>query len=249
MGFSAINQYLSAIRTLVDDQFNADLITLRRGDLMTTKMTNLIKVVKNRGERVMKKQFKERLSEEFQPYRVLEDVPKIEEYTWSEHSNTKVYGANALRDRFQMLFSFSAVLRSDSIYKADLSDLCDFKFQQKLEPDPYHVCILRVGEGKTVQKKAQFGKMMRHANVKMCAIGALGFWLYARFLITNEINSIDWTNNQTWFNIKLLCAVNKNNAKTYCKFVCTVIYCFHFLQCDKCIFVPNNLIFCVFTFF
>ena len=56
-----------------------------------------------------------------------------------------------------MLFSFSAVLRSDSIYKADLSDLCDFKLQ-KLEPDPYHVCILRVGEGKTVQKRLNLVK-------------------------------------------------------------------------------------------
>ena len=74
---------------------------------------------------------------------------------------------------------------------------------------------------------------MRHVNVKMCTIGALGFWLYARFLITNEIDNIDWTNNQTWFNIKLLSAVDKNNAKTHCKFVSTVIYFFDFLHCDK----------------
>ena len=65
------------------------------------------------------------------------------------------------------------------------------------------MCILKIGEGKTVKKRAQFGKMMRHANVKMCAIGALAFWLYARFLITNEIENIDWTDNHTWFNIKL----------------------------------------------
>ena len=31
VGFSAINQYLSAIRKLVDHQFNENLITLRRG--------------------------------------------------------------------------------------------------------------------------------------------------------------------------------------------------------------------------
>ena len=63
-----------------------------------------------------------------------------------------IYGANALRGRFQLLLSFSDVLSRDSIYKADLSDLCDFKCKQKLELDPYHICILRVSEGKTEDK-------------------------------------------------------------------------------------------------
>ena len=52
------------------------------------------------------------------------------------------------------MFSLSAVLRSDSIYKADLADLCDFNFKQKLEPDPYHIWWT------TVVNKAQFGKMI-----------------------------------------------------------------------------------------
>ena len=73
---------------------------------------------------------------------------------------------------------------------------------------------MRVGEGKTVQQKAQFGKMMRHSNVNMCAVGALAFWLFARFLVTEEYESMDFTNNNSWFNIKLLCAVDKTNRVT-----------------------------------
>ena len=108
----------------------------------------------------------------------------------------------------------SGVLRSDSIYKADLADLLDFKFQQKNEPDPYHICILRVGEGKTVKNKSQFGKILRHMNVNMCAMGALGFWLFARFMVTGEVAKMDFFNNKSWFDMKLLCAVDKRNEKT-----------------------------------
>ena len=108
---------------------------------------------------------------------------------------------------------------SDSIYLADLSDICDFQFHQNREPDPYHICILRVGEGKTVKHKAEFGKMMRHQHVEMCAIGALGFWLLARFDITDEIKRIDFSVKTSWFNIKLLCPVDKKNHLKNSKFL------------------------------
>ena len=97
---------------------------------MTTRMKNLIDVVNIRGENVLKKHFKERITDDFQPYRVLNDVPKIEDFIWNEHCDTQIYGTNRLRDRFQFMFSLSAVFRSDSIYKADLSDLCNFRFKQ-----------------------------------------------------------------------------------------------------------------------
>ena len=230
IGEQSINQYICAIRNYAQDQFDLGLIKFCRDDLMTGKLRDLIKGVKNRTERVLKKQFKERITDDFEPYRCLSDLPKIEEYIWNAHKSTEIYGANGLRDRFQLLFSLSAVLRSDSIYKADLADLCDFKFKQKLEPDPYHIAILRVGEGKTVGSKAQFGKMMRHANVKMCAIGALGFWLMARFMVTNEISSIDFTDNTTWFDIKLLCQLGKRNTTKNSKFKIKV---YNYFLCYK----------------
>ena len=50
-----------------------------------------------------------------------------------------------------------AVMRSDSIYRADLAHLCHFKITQSKETYPYFVLILRVGPGKTIKAKAQFG--------------------------------------------------------------------------------------------
>ena len=214
VGPQCVNQYLCAIRRLVQEQQEKGLSTMRKEDIMTTAMKILIDDINGRGERNLKKHFKERMTSDFEPYRTLTDIPKLEEFIWNENKGKKIYGTSGLRDRFQLLFSLSGVLRSDSIYKADLADLLDFKFQQKNEPDPYHICILRVGEGKTVLKKCQFGKILRHMNVNMCAMGALGFWLFARFMVTGEVAKMDFSDNKSWFDMKLLCAVDKRNEKT-----------------------------------
>ena len=106
-------------------------------------------------------------------------------------------------------------MRSDSLYRADLSDLCNFLFKQTRERDPYHVYVLRVGSSKTVKEKAHFGKVMRHKDVTQWAIGALGFWLMARFSSTNENTTMDFSDNLTWFNSKLLIStLSKEKSKS-----------------------------------
>ena len=136
-------------------------------------------------------------------------------FLWDYKSHTPKYGAASLRDRFHFLFTLGAVMRSDSLYRADLSDLCDFSFKQTRERDPYHVVVLRVGSGKTVKDKAHFGKVMRHKDVTKCAVGALGFWLMARFSVTNENTTMDFSDNSTWFNSKLLIStLSKEKSKS-----------------------------------
>ena len=71
-------------------------------------------------ERRKKNHFKERVTDDFEPYRALSDIPKLESYIWNERKDQRSYGTSALRDRFQLLFSLSGVLRSDSIYNTDL---------------------------------------------------------------------------------------------------------------------------------
>ena len=99
--------------------------------------------------------------------------------------------------------TLAGVMRSDSLLKSDLCDLCDFTFKQGGELSPYHIMILRDGAGKTVQDKTQFGKVMRHRLPELCPIGALGLWLLARFDITNELDDFDFCDNKSWFDNKL----------------------------------------------
>ena len=78
----------------------------------------------------------------------------------------------------------SAVMRSNSVYKADLCNLCDFTFQQ--------ILILRNGGGKSVKDKTQFGKVMQHKVAEMCPIGASGLWLLVRFEVMKEQETFDF---------------------------------------------------------
>ena len=67
---------------------------------------------------------------------------------------------------------------------------------------------MRIGNGKTNQKNAIFGRVMRHRDPRLCPVGGVGLVLLARFHHTREIETIDFTNNKSWFNIKLLGAMN-----------------------------------------
>ena len=152
--------------------------------------------------------FKERSNTEFQPYKMAPEISRLEQYMWDYMACNTATSASVLRDRFQYLMTVHAVIRSESMYLADLSDLCDFMFQQSLEPDPYHIFIMRIGNGKINQKNAIFGRVMRHRDPRLCPVGGVGLVLLARFHHTREIETIDFTNNKSWFNIKLLGAMN-----------------------------------------
>ena len=171
---------------------------------MTDRMNDLVNIVETRKERVLKELCKEQLEGSFQPFKLLAEVPNIEIKMWESHNNTRVYRTADLRDRFQFLLTLSTVMRSDSVYKANLCDMCDFTFLQRREKDPYHILILRDRDGKGSKVKTKFAKVMRHRLAQLCPIGALGLWLLARFDIAEEYKSFDFTSNGSWFNVKIL---------------------------------------------
>ena len=95
-------------------------------------------------------------------------------------------------------------MRSDSVYKADLFDGCNFTYLQPREQDPYHTIILRDDDGKGSKVQIKFAKLMKHQMAELCTICELGLWLLARFEITEEYKVFDFTSNDIWFNVKIL---------------------------------------------
>ena len=65
IGEPTINQYICAIRKYAEVQYNAGLVKYKKEDIMITALRDLIKGVNNRSERVLKKQFKERITDDF----------------------------------------------------------------------------------------------------------------------------------------------------------------------------------------
>ena len=204
LGFDMVNQYRCAIKKVLRHQRDQGLNKLKKDDIDSERIDRLMENVLKRKDRVSKANFKERVDGEFTPYKMIDEVHAIEDYMWHYGCTTLPYCAASLRDRYQYLATLAGVLRSESLYRGDLSDLCDFKFNQRLEPSPYHIGIQRVSMGKANADKVLYGRAIRHREPQLCSIGALGFYLMARFHVTDEIDCIDFSDNATWFNRKIL---------------------------------------------
>jgi hypothetical protein len=72
------------------------------------------------------------------------------------------------------------------------------------------ILTMQILEGKTDNGKIVWGRTMRHENMNMCSIGALGFYWMSRFEVTGEI--FDFATNKSWFNRKML--VSPTHTKT-----------------------------------
>ena len=111
---------------------------------------------------------------EFTPYKMISEVNEIEDFMWNYHYQIDVFGATSLRGQYQFLLTLSGVLRSESLYRGDLSDLCGFKFKQRLEPNEYHIGIQRVNQGKASKEKVIYGREIWNRDPELCSIGHLG---------------------------------------------------------------------------
>ena len=76
---------------------------------------------------------------------------------------------------------------------------------------------MRIGSGKTVLcDNPIYTRGLRHRDARLCHIGSLGLWLMARFHVFNEMEGIAFTDNKSWFNIKLIISTHDHNVNS-CK--------------------------------
>ena len=78
---------------------------------------------------------------------MIREVPRIEIYMLERTALTPSFSAAVMRDVSQFLVSLCGVLRSESLYKVDLCDLCAFfiHLEHNKEIDPCHIFVMIVG--------------------------------------------------------------------------------------------------------
>ena len=78
-----------------------------------------------------------------------------------------------------------------------------------------YIGIQRISIGKTNTDKVLYGRVMRHKEPELWSIGILALYLLARFELTDEIEHMNFDENKTWFNKKLLksMVVSRGNDK------------------------------------
>ena len=115
----------------------------------------------------------------------------------------------SLRDRFCLLLTNFGILRGESLFRADLSDLASIIEKPGTSQETV-VLILQIAVGKVNKGKTLYGRVMRHRDVTLCPIGALALYLFYRFQVDKE--ELDLSANKNWFDIKLLLGTNCNDT-------------------------------------
>lgn len=204
IGISAFKQYEAAVLEIHQHQVDHNSSNVTREQLKSRRVKELKSLVATRLPRIRKANYEEKISKEINPYLMLNKLGDMEagmfEVSWSSRTN----GMAGLRNRATMLMSLQQVSRGESLFKCELSDLCDFVYHSHREPDPFHFLVMQVFTGKTNKAKTIYGRLIRHRNVNMCGMGALGLYLMLRFELTKELEAMDFTDNSSWFDIKLL---------------------------------------------
>ena len=139
VGESTIALYKTVIRNLYKEQTANRALTSTWDQIWTLPLLNLHNLVKIRRPAMEKRNYKEKFEHEFAPYEIAVEFPRIEAATWSQGQCNRSAAA-WIRHRFCLLFSTTGVLRCESLYRAELSDLVGL--WTKSQSDVHHIYIL-----------------------------------------------------------------------------------------------------------
>ena len=222
LGHSTMKQYHAAVMRLYQKQLDSGTNNFSKEQLMSNNTKFLMQQVKERKARIEEENCVEKNKHSTNAFELSKQVPRIEEWMFNRSNNHMTNGMSALRNRYFCLKTHNAILRGESLFKSDLSDMCGVTHVEEGSAD-VEIQIMRIATGKTNNLKTLYGRCMRHNNVNLCPLGAAGFYLMMRFHVLDE--KINFSNNEDWFHIKMLVDPKTKNTqepmddKHYVKFV------------------------------
>ena len=151
LGADSVGAYRSAVRLLWEEQQSDPTIeNLPPWEFVyNRKVRELYKLVTNRRHRIKKARYDEKLDGEFAPYAGVDEVPSIEEAIFKRGMDSTRGCFAALRNRFVFLLSFSGILRCESVFGAELSDMLGISFQKRnSDHHPLFMLVIQLAFGK-----------------------------------------------------------------------------------------------------
>ena len=174
VGLSSMVNYKAAINHVWQVQVANGCNNAAWDHIWTLPLRNLFDLVKKRRNRVRSKNYEEKMNHEFAPYTVIKDVPRIEEALFEKgcHGGGMRSAFSWLRNRFCFLYTLNGILRTESLNKAELSDLCGICMQKPRDPHLLLLSIMQIATGKFYR----FYEVLTHSFVLtnlLCEISIL----------------------------------------------------------------------------
>lgn len=208
IGFTHLGGIKSALLDGCSNQLKAKV-------RLDSRVKDLIKAVQARAAIQKRLQKKEKVTAELPHWDLMPQIHRIEQMFWDSNSknSSMEHIAGSLRDRWCFNDSLQCIIRAESLWKEELSDMLFYKYDQHGEPNPYEILVRVLWDGKTNQKStgtALLAQCFRHIDPKKCAVGAKALYLFARFRATGE--EFDFTDNE-WFSVKTAIAMADRGNK------------------------------------
>lgn len=118
----------------------------------TSDVEALLKMVKNRRARIAKERYEEKLGADFTPYAAKDQLPIIEQKMWEDGCKNTRTAYSTLKHRQVVLSCYSGVLRHESMYNGELSDLLcvSHKDNRSLASEQF-IQVMQMGRGKSIK--------------------------------------------------------------------------------------------------
>ena len=94
--------------------------------------------------------FSEKVSHAFSPYLDVEKYPDMEKYLWERGEGSQRFAFSWLRNRMCLLFSTSAILRCESLFKAELSDFLSIRVKAPKDVHQMQAVVMQMMTGKSL---------------------------------------------------------------------------------------------------
>lgn len=165
---STFAQYKGCLRWIWKEQQARRVTQLTWPQIWTLACDNLHQLVKTRRPATKKKNYHEKVDYEFAPYTVVEEFPKIEDEMWVNGYGSVRSASAWLRHHYCLLQSTSGILRCESLFKAELSDLLGVTVRHDHDPHPIYVVVMQIATGKYIAKRIML--QPRHAHMASVSV-------------------------------------------------------------------------------
>jgi hypothetical protein len=147
IGADCLNTYKTVLYNLWLDQASSGAMSLTWELIFTRKCRELVNLVKDRKRRIKRATCAEKVDGEIAPFTSLNQVGNIEQAFW-EHGKTVRESVPSLRNRYIFLQCYSGVLRHESMFLGELSDMVGIEYQRKRDCDPFFIVVMQIATGK-----------------------------------------------------------------------------------------------------
>lgn len=105
VGYDVLNQSLSSILKLWKYQSDMGANSLRKDEIRSTRVNELLNHVKTRKKRVKKARYDEKIDYALNPYLLAQQLPKLVQVIFEKFGNSLNLCGSTLTDRFMLLFT------------------------------------------------------------------------------------------------------------------------------------------------